>query len=475
MTKLDINHSTEHRKGMRVAKNTLVLFFRMFILMLVNLYAVRVLIRSLGVADYGVFQAVAGVVTTLTCLSSVLSVSTQRFYNYAIGKNSYHDIYRIFSISININVVFSIVILLFFETVGFWFLNTQMVIPDTRLLAANHLFQFSIFSFLCTIMQIPFMAAMMAHEDMGWYALISTVECFARLFVAMSIGATPIDNLAYYGGGLLGVSVLVMGMYMLISKRRYDELRYVKVKDFSSYKKLLSFSGWTLFGSLANVGMFQGNNMLLNIFFGAVTNAAYGIAFQINNAFNSLCNSIVLAFRPLMIQTVVRDDLVYIRKLFMISSKFIFYIILIVVAPIYYGMPFILDLWLDKEVTAEMILFSRLIMLYILVMSLHHPITIVMQAKGKVKTYHLIAESIMLLCLPLSYILFRCGTPAWVSYLSMIIVTCIAHIARLLVLKHYCSWFSFSWYFVNMLSGVGIKKEERDFFQQIFRHLKNRR
>jgi Na+-driven multidrug efflux pump len=168
MTQQVANQSDELRKGLRVAKNTVVLFLRMFVLMLVNLYAVRVLIRSLGVSDYGVFQAVAGVVTTLTCLNSVLSASTQRFYNYAIGKGAIQDVGRIFSISVNINVVFSIVILLLFETVGIWFLNTQMMIPETRMLAANHLFQFSIFSFLCTILQIPFMAALMAHEDMGW-------------------------------------------------------------------------------------------------------------------------------------------------------------------------------------------------------------------------------------------------------------------------------------------------------------------
>ena len=473
MTQQVANQSDELRKGMRVAKNTVVLFLRMFVLMLVNLYAVRVLIRSLGVSDYGVFQAVAGVVTTLTCLNSVLSASTQRFYNYAIGKGTIQDVGRIFSISVNINVVFSVVILLLFETVGIWFLNTQMMIPETRMLAANHLFQFSIFSFLCTILQIPFMAALMAHEDMGWYALISTVECLARLLVAMTIGLTTIDHLAYYGGGLMVVSVVIMMMYVVISKRRYKELLYVRVKDFSLYKKLLSFSGWTLFGSLASVGMFQGNNILLNIFFGAITNAAYGIAFQINNAFNSLCNSIVLAFRPLMVQTVARGDHAYIKRLFMVSSKFIFYIMLLVIIPIYYGMPYILDLWLDKEVTPEMVLFSRLIMIYILIMSLHHPITIVMQAKGKVKVYHLVAESIMLLCLPLSYLLFRCGWPAWVSYLSMIIVTSIAHIARLFVIKHECSWFSFSWYFFNLLSGIGIKQDEREMFQRLIRKGKN--
>lgn len=434
-----------------MAKNSFLLFLRMFVLMVINLYAVRVLLDKLGDEDYGIFNAVAGVVTTLSCLSSVLSVSTQRFYSFVKGNGNVHELKRIYSASLNINLFFLLLIVVLFETAGYWFLNHYMTIPPERHDAANLLFQFSLFSFVFTFAQIPFTAAIIANEDMGLYALVSTVECVLKLVAALSIGYIAVDQLAFYGCGLWGIAVLVFLSHLFISRRRYSECRYVKVTDRNTYRQLLSFSGWTLFGSLANVGMFQGNTILLNVFFGPLVNAAYGISFQIYNAFNSLCNSIVLAIRPGMIKMYAQGQREQLNKLFFVSNKFILYILLCISVPLILELRTVFSVWLGNY-SENMLLFSRIIIVYVIFISLHHPITIIMQATGVVKQYHVWSESISLLCLPLSFLLFYMGFPSYSSYVTMVIVCLFAQVARLLCLKRYYGEISLWDYFIRLVA-----------------------
>lgn len=470
---MEVSEVGKVKENKRVAKNTAVLFLRMSVLMIVNLYAVRVLLSALGVVDYGIFQTVAGVVTSLSCLSSVLSISTQRFYSYVVGRGEQNLLPQVFSASVIVNTVLVGVIFLLLETIGLYFLNTQLSIPVERIVAANVVFQCSLIVFLFSVIQIPYMAAVVAHEDMGLYAVITTMECIGRLVAAMLISCFCMDALEIYGIGLVIVAILIFCGYFGFAMLRYKECHFCKVRETDLYRRITSFSAWTLFGSLANVGLFQGNTLLLNVFFGPVINAAYGVALQINNAFVSLCNSVVLAFRPLMIRTTAQKDYERLEFLLLVSSKFIFYLLLLTGGPLFAIMPYVLRLWLGEEIlTPEMVTASRLIIIYIIVMMLHHPITIVMQAEGLVKQYHLAAESALLLCLPLSYVLFRSGAPAEASYVSMIVVSTISHVVRLLVLRRYCSWFSLSRYVASMFSGIGIRRDERELLKQVVNRIK---
>ena len=274
--------NTKITKSTRVAKNTILLYIRMMVVMLINLYTVRLVLNALGVEDYGVYNVIAGVIIMLQSVSSVLSTATQRFYSYSIGENRPEYLKNIFSASINIYVLFSFLVIVLGETIGLWFVNTQLVIPTERMIAANYVYQFSIFSFVCTIIQVPYSAVTIAHEDMGIFAVISTLEAVLKLMFAWLLFIIPFDKLIFYGAFLFLIPVLSLILYMVIGHGKYAECHYQKKIERSLYKKMLSFSGWTLFSSLAGTGINQVNTILVNIFFGPVVNAARAIALQIN-------------------------------------------------------------------------------------------------------------------------------------------------------------------------------------------------
>lgn len=440
----------ESAKTKNIASNTLFLFVRMLVITFLNLYIVRVIIKGLGVEDYGIFNTIAGVVTVASFFTGVLSLSLQRFFSFYIGKNDIQKQTEIYSSCINIIVILSFLIILIFETMGLWFVNTQLVIPDTRVTAVMWLYQFTIFTFIFSLFQIPYTAAIFAHEDIGIYAIVSTIECLLRLGAAILIGKFLIDNLSFYGMCLLISSSIIFIIYIWYGKRHYKECHYHKTTDKRLYKELLSFSGWTLFGNVANIGMQQGNIILLNIFFGATINAAFGVALQINNAFGALCNSIIIPLRPAMIKAYAENNFIYLNKLFSVGNKLILYALFAIGIPIIIEMPNILNWWLG--ITNEnFIIFSRLIIVYIVCLSMNNPITAIIQATGKVKAYHLKVESITLLCLPISYVCFTLHLPSYFALISMIVVSILAHIVRLFCLHEYYQQFSISSYLKSLV------------------------
>lgn len=438
------------RHPKKIAKNTLLLFVRMFILMLINLYAVRLLLRALGEEDYGIFNVVAGVVTMLSCLSTVLALATQRFYSDADGRKDQKRLREIFSASMNLNFGLSLIILVVFETIGLWFMNTYLNIPNDRMFATQFVYQFAIFTFINSILQIPYMAAVIAHENMGIYTVVSTIECLLKLTVVSLLAFASVDGLIFYSAGLLLVSILVFLIYAITANRKYAECHYNKVKEKSLYKEFTSFSGWTLFGSVAGIGMIQGNTILLNLFFGPIINAAFAIALQINNAFTALCNSVVMALRPAMIRSYASNDREYLQQLFNTSNKFLFFILIAIGVPLISEMYDILNIWLG-DFSEEMVLFSRMMIIYVIILAMHNPITTIMHASGKVKYYHLVSESVMMLCFPLSLVLFLLDMPSYIILVSMISVCTIAHVVRMFCLKHYHKDFSINRYILSFV------------------------
>ena len=299
----------------------MVLFLRMLLLTIVNLYAVRLIIKGMGMEDYGIFNAVAGVVTATNVFCGVLALSIQRFFSYALGTHNTKQLNEIFSCSINIILVLSVLTIAFLESIGLWFVHNQLTIPAERMQAALWIFQFAIFTLVCSFLQTPYTAAMFAHEDMGTYTLISTVECLLKFLAAYLIGLVCFDHLEFYSLGLLLCAVIVLLLYVFTAKWRYKECHYRMCYNKELYKKILSFSGWTLFGSIAGTAMLQGNTILLNMFFGTIATAAFGIALQINNAFNSLTSNMVLAFRPPMIKLFAERQFDRLDNLFCIGNK----------------------------------------------------------------------------------------------------------------------------------------------------------
>lgn len=433
----------------RIVSNALVLFVRMFFLTIINLYSVRIVLKGLGETDYGIYSTVVSVITSSAFISGVLALSVQRFLSFSIGKREDGRLQDIFSASMNISLTLALVVLVAFEVAGTWFVANYLTIPADRMTATLQAFQFALFAFIFSLLQIPYTAAIFAHEDMGRYALVSTVECLLKLVAAYLMQSTSSDHLVFYSALLLAVSVISFSSYFLIGRHCYQECRYHKVKTPNLYKELLSFSGWSFLGPAASMGMIQGNMILLNIFFGPLVNTAFGIALQINSAFNSLCNCIVIAMRPAMIKAYADNSTLYLTRLFNISNKLILYSLIAIGIPFMLEMDTVLELWLG-DVSATTILFSRLIICYIMVLAMNSPITTIIQAIGRVKEYHLHVESITLLCIPVTLLLFLFHFPAWSVFGSMVCVCAVAHVVRLVCLRRYYKGFSIRQYVVSL-------------------------
>lgn len=420
----------------RIAKNSILLYMRMVVVMCVNLYTVRVVLNALGVEDYGIFNVIAGVVTMLNSVSATLSSATQRFYSFSLGKREESKLNAIFSVSITIYFILAFLILLVGETIGVWFVNSQLTIPEDRMIAANWIFQFALLSFIFSIFQCPFSASIIAHEKMGIFAGVNLNECFLKLIVALSIACSPIDKLIFYGASQMLVPLLSLLIYITIASRTPGEYKYRIVRDRGLYKQLISFSGWNLFASLAGVGMNQVINILINVFFGPVANAARAVSMQINGAINSFSSCFIMALNPPMIKSYAEGNYTYLNKLFSASNKLIFYSILIIIVPLYVKMEDVIMFWL-KSSDILTIRYCRLILLFMLIIVMNNPISIIMQATGKVKQYFVPVETATLLCPLACWGFFKFGYGSEYAFYSMIASAIIAHIVRLICLKKY--------------------------------------
>ena len=422
-------------RSKRIALNSIVLFIRMLVLTLVNLFAVRLVLKGMGIVDYGIYNAIAALVTASSCVSSTLAMSTQRFYSFAIGKGDHEQLRGIFSSSLKLSVVLAGGIIVLFGIFGPWFIQTQMTIPANRLDASILLFVFALGAFIFSLFQIPFLGAIFAHEQMGIYALVSTMDCLLKLLLAYMLQFTRCDKLLLYGIGIMLVAMIVFLAYFLYAKKHYPECKYQRSKNQRLIGKLASFSGWTFYGTMTSMATIQGSALILNVFFGPLANAAFSISNQLYNALNSLNNSTTVAFRPAMIKAYSGHEYNFLNKLFSSSNKLIFYLLFLIVAPFMIEAHDVLVIWLGEEnVTEEMTLFCKLYMIYTLLLSLHNPITIIVQATGSVKTYELWVESIFLISLPLAILMFKLGYPPHWMIVSLIICCLLAHVARLIIL-----------------------------------------
>lgn len=434
-------------KTKRIAYNSVILFIRMLIISLINLYAIRWVLKSLGVVDYGIFNAVAGIVLLGASVSGVLAMTTQRFYSYALGERREDKVAKIFSVSLNLVLILSVLIIVVLELAGPHFISTQMTIPAHRLNAALWVFHFSILSFVLSFAQIPFMGLVYAQEDMWIYALISMIECVLKLLLAIFVGKMMADHLQMYGIGLAVITFLSLLQYLFFSLKRYKNSRYVLVKEKNIYREFAVFSGWTLFSTIAGVAVIQGSAILLNTFFSPCVNSDYAIANQIYNALNMLTATVFVAFRPVMIKSYAEGNTQYLDKIFSLSNKVIYYLLLLVAIPVFFEMQTLLTFWLGQQaVTPNTVLFARLYLVYTVCMSLHNPITAIVHATGNIKQYCIIVESTMLLCLPLSWISYKMGAAPYIILVVSICMCVIAHILRIIILRKIYTSFSIKHY-----------------------------
>ncbi len=433
----------------RIAKNTLMLYFRQILIMLVSLYTVRVVLNTLGAEDYGIYNVVAGVVTMFSFISGAMATASQRYFSFDLGKSDVEHLKTTFSITFQIYVLIALIVILIAETLGLWFVNNKLVIPSGRMIAANWIFQAAIVSFLLTLITTPYMASIIAHENMNVYAYVSIIEVALKLGVIFLLKILPYDKLSLYGILLAIVAFINTSIYRLYCHNHYDECKFRFVKDGKLFKEIVSYSGWNLFGSIAGVVKNQITNILLNIYFGAVVNAARGIASQVNAAVASFGQNFTVALRPPIIKGYASEEKDNAYMLVCRGSKFTFFLLYLFALPLFLEMNTVLKLWL-KNPPNQSVLFTRLIIIETVLVSVSYSIMTLVQATGKIKLYQGVVGGILLLNLPLSYFALKLAAPAHVVMVIAILVEIMAFFARMIIVRYLTS-FSISLFFFNTI------------------------
>lgn len=402
----------------------------------VSLYTVRIVLNTLGIEDYGIYNVVGGVVTSFSVLTSTLSSASQRFFAVEIGRSDFVNFKRIFSMTVLIYLALAVVIFILAETVGMWFLTTKLSYPSEREVAVQWVYQFSIFSFMVTLLAIPYNAAIIAYEKMRTFAYMSVLEAVLKLSIVYLLVIFSYDKLKLYAVLMFAVTIIITLAYRAYCIRRLKGCQFGYYWNKATFKTLLNYSGWNLFGTLTSVSYDQGINFLLNIYFGPVVNAARAVAYQVNNALTSFSSNFYTAVRPQIIKSYIGGDREYFLRLIFSSTKFSFFLQFVLSLPIFLEIDFVLRLWLGI-VPSYVASFVKLILVFSLTNVLQIPITTAMQATGDIKRYQIVVGTVMLLCLPISYFLIKSGFPSQAVFYVMIALSIIALIFRLQILKSF--------------------------------------
>ena len=427
--------STSNNK--KIAKNTAYMYIRMLFTMVVSLYTSRIVLQTLGEVDFGTYSIVGGIVILFTFISNAMATGTQRHLSYELGKEK-GDVPTIFTACFRIHFWLAIIIFLLAETVGLWFLNYKMNFPEGRMTIVNWIYQFSLFSCIVGVVQTPFNAAIISYEKMSFYAYLSIVDVLMKLGVVFILLLLPWDKLLLYAALLLAVHFLMFVVYAVYSFKKLEGIRLVTINEKGLYKKLITFSGWSLFGSLANVGYQQGINIIINLFFGVALNAATGIANQINGAVSQFVAGFQQALNPQLVQSEASNDRSRQLDLIYKSSKFSFYIIFIIAFPLIVNLNYVLTLWLGKYPSHTEAL-SILILIGLLISCLSGPLWVSIYATGNIKYYQLSVSIVALSILPIAYIIGKFGGSPEVIYAVRASNFIFVLIVQLFFLKKYIS------------------------------------
>lgn len=421
----------------RIAKNTMFLYARMIVVMVVSLYTSRVILNSLGATDYGIYNVVGGIVTIVGFLNSALAGSTSRFLTFALGEGKLSKQKETFGASLTLHMCIALLVLLVGETIGLWFFYEKMIIPEERMKAAFWVFQFSIVTTMINFTQVPYNASLIAHEKMAIYAYVGLYEAISRLVVAMLVVISPTDNLIFYGALLLCNAVIVQTFYRLYAIRHFEECKYRFTRNKTLYKQLLGYSGWDLFGNIAVVCQGQGVNLLLNVFFGPVVNAARAVAFQIQGAVMQFVSNFMTAVRPQVIKNYAEGNVDRMYTLTFYTAKFSYMLMLALVVPICFEINFILHIWLGDAVPENTSLFAVLVLITYTWRTFHIAALMPYHAIGKIKTGNITIGSLMIATLPLGYLLFKIGLPAYTVFLVIFAVEIVGMFAIYWLIHNY--------------------------------------
>ena len=444
--------SLEPNNNKRIAKNTLFLYIRQIFVMGVALYTSRVVLATLGVTDYGIYNVVGGVVAMFGFINGSMSSATQRYITFALGKGDKKRLQTVFSTTLQIHAMIAGIIVLLGETVGLWFLYNKMQIPADRMDAAFWVLQCSIISTVVMIVSVPYNADIIAHEKMSAFAYISILEVVLKLVIVYMLMVFSFDKLVLYAFLILAIQVLIRFCYSIYCNRHFEETKYIHVWDKGLFKEMTGFAGWSMFGNLAGVLFGQGLNMLLNVFFGPVVNAARAVAVPVQNAVQQFVGNCQMALNPQITKTYAQGEMNDMHKLMYRSARFSFFLLFLLSLPVLFETDFILTVWL-KTVPENTVVFLRIMMCTSLLYTLSNPLMIANQATGNVRKYQAICGTVLLMILPVSYICLRLGCPAYSVFIVHFTMESLVQLMRMILLRP--------------LVGIRI----RDYFFHIYRQV----
>ena len=424
--------SSENNK--RIAKNTMYLYLRMFVILIVSLFTSRVILQVLGVSDYGIYNIIGGVVVLFSFINGALTAATQRYLNFYIGRNDLQKTHDVFCMSMNIYIVLSCVFLILAETVGLWFVNTQLNVPYGRMYAANWIYQFTVFSFMLNLTRIPYNASLIAYEKMDFYAYLSLLDVILKLGIVYLLYISPIDKLIAYGFLFMLTDLIDNIIYRIYCKNKFETASYHWIWDKSMFKELLSFSSWSLFGNAANVVAQQGLNILVNVFYGVTLNAALGIANQVASKVVQFFSNFQTAFSPQIVKYYAEGQEEEFFKLIFRTSRLSYFLMLLISFPLILKIDVILKLWL-VEVPQYTCIFCQLILIFYLIESLSGPLWMSIQATGDIRNYQILMSVLIFANIPFINICLKTGMPVWTVWGVRILIDIITFIVRCIYLK----------------------------------------
>lgn len=410
------------------------MYIRMLITMIVSLYTSRVVLNMLGVSDFGIYNIVGGIVVLFTFINSAMSTGTQRHLSYELGKTGQGNITEVFNACLHIHIWLSLIVFILAETVGLWLLNTQMNFPQDRMKAVNWVYQFSIFGCLVSIIRVPYQASIIAYERMSFYAYMGIIEAALKLVIVYLLLIFSADKLILYSILTFSVILLITLWFVLFCHKSFDRIRFKRVRTKQLYKKLVSFSGWAMFGSIANMGLQQGLNIIINIFYGVALNAAVGVANQVNSAVMNFVGGFQQALNPQLVKSQAGGDKVRQMQLICESSKLSFLIMFIVAFPLLVNLDCVLTLWLGQYPPHANSICS-LIIIGALIECLSGPLWVTIFATGNIKAYQIIISVILLLNVPASYVGGHLGMSPESMFLIRNIIYALAFATRLVFLR----------------------------------------
>lgn len=417
--------TTQVENNKRIARNTMLLYVRMLFMLAINLYTSRVILNILGVVDYGIYNVVGGVIAMLGFLTGSLSAASSRYITYDLGKGDMSVMKKTFGNILTILIILGIIVLVIGETLGLWFVSTQLRIPPERETAALWVYQFSIFSSILGIISVPYNATIIAHEKMSAFAYISIADAVLKLLIVYILDIIPYDKLTIYAILYFCIQVFDRIVYGVYCTRHFEETHTSLRYDSKLFREIFAFAGWTMNGHLAIMGFTQGLNILLNIFFGPAVNAARGIAVQVQSACQQFCSNFQMALNPQLTKSYAQGDLDNMHRLLVKSSKFSFYILFFIVLPLMFEAEFVLKLWLGI-VPEHTVNFLRLILVVGLLCTLSNPIVVSVHATGKLKKFQLIEGTMLLTIVPIAYILLKFFeiSPEYVFVVHIVVELC---------------------------------------------------